>query len=280
MRSLFLFIIRHHYQLIFLLLITISLWLTFTFNNYQRAAFVSSSSRVAGSVNETVSGITGYVNLGTVNRTLAEENARLKSSALNAYFNSTPSIKYINDTLYRQQYVFIAARVINNSVNRRNNYMTLNRGKVHGVQEGMGVISSNGIAGIVKDVSEHYSSVFSVLHKNFKTGARLAGSNYAGNFEWPGGHSWKGRVTEIPNHVRIKTGDTLVTTAASAVFPDGVMIGTIEDFEIKPGENFYTISVRIATNFRNLGYVYIVNNLMKGEQKELEERSQKDERLP
>ena len=166
--------------------------------------------------------------------------------------------------------------MINNSTNKRNNYLTLNKGKLDGVKPEMGVISSDGVVGIVKDVSDHYCSVMSLCNKDFHTSAKLKKNNYFGNLSWEGGNPSKAVVIEIPKHVPLVKGDTLVTTIYSGIFPEGIKIGTIDNFEIKAGENFYTSVVNLSTNFYNLSYVYIVNNIFKGEQKKLEANSHHD----
>ena len=141
---------------------------------------------------------------------------------------------------------------------------------MHGVEKDMGVISSSGVVGIVKDVSEHYCTVMSVLHKNTKISSRFKNNNYFGSLVWEGENSRIGTLLEIAKHVKFNKGDTIVSTVYSSVFPEGIIIGTVDDWEIKPGDNFYKIKVKLSTNFYNLSHVYIVNNLHKKEQLDLE----------
>jgi rod shape-determining protein MreC len=137
----------------------------------------------------------------------------------------------------------------------------------------MGVISSSGVVGIVKDVSPHYCTVMSVLHKNTQISTGFKNSNYFGSLIWDGKNSRVATLMEIAKHVRFNKGDTLVTTVYSAIFPKGVLVGTIAGWELRPGDNFYKIDVLLSTNFSNLSHVYIVDNLLKQEQWELEEAS-------
>ena len=138
----------------------------------------------------------------------------------------------------------------------------------------MAVISSNGIVGIVKDVSGNFSSVLSVLHKDARISAMIKKNGYFGSLVWDGSDFKTGTLSDIPVHAKISEGDTIVTSRYSAIFPDGILIGTIVGFKINPGDNFYTIYVKFSTDFSNLSYVYVVNNLMKDEQSLLEEISQ------
>jgi rod shape-determining protein MreC len=176
----------------------------------------------------------------------------------------------IKDTLRKQQYTYITARVINNSVNRRNNYLTLDKGSLQGIEKDMGVISSSGVVGIVKDVSKHYCTVMSVLHKNTRISARFNHNNYFGSPVWDGNDSREATLLDIAKHVKFSVGDTLVTTVFSSIFPEGVMVGVVKESNIKKGDNFYKITVNLSANFLNLSHVYIVNNLLKKEQQELE----------
>jgi rod shape-determining protein MreC len=175
--------------------------------------------------------------------------------------------------LYTQQYTFVNARVVNNSIGRRNNFITLDKGTSNGVEKDMGVISSSGVVGIVKDVSLHYCTVMSVLHKNTKISTRFKNSNYFGSLVWNGENHREATFLEIAKHVKFKTGDTLVTTVYSSIFPEGIMVGVVKSWELKPGDNFYKINVKLSTNFANLSHVYIVDNLMKREQLELENKT-------
>lgn len=211
-----------------------------------------------------------YINLKENNSSLAKENASLKSLLPESFYDNSALRTAVKDTQYFQQYTFINARVVNNSVSRRNNFITLDKGSAHGIQKDMGVISSSGVVGIVKDVSTHYCTVMSVLHKNTKISTRFKNSNYFGSLVWNGENSREATFLEIAKHVKFKQGDTLVTTVYSSIFPEGIMVGTVKSSELKAGDNFYKITVSLSTNFDNLSHVYIVDNLYKNEQLDLE----------
>ena len=276
MRNLILLIWKYHFFLLFVLFETAAGYLIIQNNNFQKASFINSTNAFVASVLNVKNSITDYFHLKATNEILAGENARLHTLLPEAYYNDKLEINAVRDSTHKQQYEYVSAKVINNSTNKRNNYLTLNKGKLDGVKPEMGVISSGGVVGIVKDVSDHYCSVMSLLHKDFHTSANLKKNNYFGNLSWEGGNPTKAVVIEIPKHVPLAKGDTLVTTTYSGIFPEGIKIGTIDNFEIKPGENFYTAIVNLSTNFYNLSYVYIVNNILKGEQKKLEASSHHD----
>lgn len=270
MRSLFLLLWRNNFTLLFLLLWTICFYLIIRNNNFQQVSVFNSTNKIAASVLEAVNYVKEYINLKENNASLARENARLKSLLPDAYYENGVVKTIVADSTRSQQYSFITSRVVNNSVNRRNNYLTLDKGSVHGVKKDMGVISSSGVVGIVKDVSEHYCTVMSVLHKNTRISTRFKNSNYFGSLVWDGSDSKIATLLEVPKHVKFNNGDSLVTTVYSTIFPEGVMVGIVSGSELKPGDNFYAIKVRLSTNFANLSHVYIVDNLLKSEQLGLE----------
>jgi len=270
MRSLFLLLWRNNFTLLFLLLWTFCFYLIIRNNNFQQVSVFNSTNRVVASVLEAVNYVKEYINLKENNSSLAKENASLKSLLPDSFYDNTALRTAIRDTQYAQQYSYLTARVVNNSVSRRNNYITLDKGSNQGIQKDMGVISSSGVVGIVKDVSAHYCTVMSILHKNTKISTRFKNNNYFGSLVWDGDNSREATLLEIAKHVKFQKGDTLVTTVYSSIFPEGIIVGVVKESELKPGDNFYRITVDLSTNFSNLSHVYIVDNMFKKEQLELE----------
>lgn len=223
-----------------------------------------------------VSSVTEYINLRATNDALIRENAALKTLLPDVYYIDSALHQVSVDSVLKRQYTFMTAKVINNSVNRRNNYLTLNKGSLQGVKQEMGVICSDGVVGIVKDVSEHYSSVISFLHKDSKISARLKGTDYMGSMVWEGFDATHGKLNDIAKHVKVIKGDTIVTTSFSAIFPEDVMIGTVETVNASGGNNFQDINVKLSTPFGKLTYVYIISNDFKNEQRTLEEGLKND----
>lgn len=269
MRNLIIFIGKHHFVLLFITLEIISFSLIINNSYYQQLVFLNATNEMTGKVNNTISNITGYFDLKETNKQLAEENARLRSSAVNSFIKTSDSVFIINDTLYRQQYRYVEAKVIKNSYNKRNNYLMLNKGSDQGVKKEMAVITSNGIVGIVNEVSKNFSSIMSVLHKDTKISAMIRKSKYKGTIVWNESDYKTGNLIDIEPHVKFSKGDTVVTSGNSHIFPEGIFIGTIKSYSIKPGDNFYSIKINFSTDFNRVEYVYIVKNFYKEEQLKL-----------
>lgn len=246
-------------------------------NNYHRGSFLNSSNQLVGNVYEFNNNITEYFRLKSINDDLAVENAVLRSLLKDSKFSSSNRVYEKVDTVIRQRYTYVPAKVVNSTTDRRNNYLTINKGILQGVEPEMAVISSNGIVGIVKDVSKSYASVISVLHKNSSISAKLAESGYIGSLVWDGKDPQTAQLKDIPNHVHLEEGMLIQTSGYSAMFPSGIDIGTVKSSEIKDGDNFHSIEVALNTDMNSISMVYVVNNLMRTEQVKLEEQTQVDD---
>lgn len=218
--------------------------------------------------------ITEYFSLKKANSQLATENAELLKKQLFSFIVTDNKTYTVDDTLYRQQYHFITAKVISNSTNRINNYITLNKGYNSGIKKNMGVITTNGIVGIVKDVSANFSSVTSVLHSKSKISAKLKKGNNIGTIIWNGGDYTFVTLKDVPTHVKILPGDTVISSGYSLMFPEGIPIGKVHGFTVNKSKDFYEIQVKLFLDINNISYVYVVNNLLKEELSELEKKSQ------
>jgi rod shape-determining protein MreC len=201
---------------------------------------------------------------------LSRENAALRSLLPDINALDSAQWRVQNDTVYKQQYTFMTANVLNNSINRRNNYLTLNKGSRHGVKPEMGVICATGIVGFVKDVSPNFCTVISVLHKDHHTSARIKKNGYYGSLVWEGFDPSIGNLKEIARHVNVQKGDTVVTNSHSDYYPEGIMIGIVDEVDKNTSDNFYNIRVKFSTSFGSLSHVYIVKNRLKEEQQQLE----------
>lgn len=271
MRNLVLFFIKYNAFFVFILLEIISFYLVVNNNEKQNQVFVSSANQMTGSFYERYDKIVSYWNLGDVNAELANDNKRLMEQLPNAYFDDNVDTVEVVDTQYLQQYEYIPAKVVNNSVNRYNNYLTLNRGKSHGIKSNTGVITNNGIVGVVQKVSKNYAGVMSILHHNTRISAKLKSSDYFGSLVWKKNDARYMYLDAIPKHAELEKGDTIITSGFSTMFPEGIMIGTVSRAKIIDGSNFYEIKVRLSSDMNNLNHVFVVNNLLKEEQEALEE---------
>lgn len=270
MRNLFSFIVRHYFFFLFIALQVLSFALIFQNHNYQRSAFVNSSNYLAGNIYGFRDNISQYFNLRTVNEQLAMENKMMLEHLDGSYLITDQQVFTFNDTIYKKKYSYINARVINNAIKNRNNYITLNKGRAHGIVPDMGVITGNGVIGIVKDVSNNFSSVLSFLHADIQVSAKIKKNNHLGTMLWEGYNYRKASMLYVPTHVNLSVGDSIITSGFSQIFPEGILIGTISDYEIRRGENFYTIGVDLATDFNNLNFVSVVKNIYIEELNQLE----------
>jgi len=175
-----------------------------------------------------------------------------------------------SDTLHQQHYFYTSAKVINQTVNKQHNFLTLNKGSNVGIRPEMGVISADGVIGIVVNVSKKFSTVISLLNLDFRVSAKLAKNNYFGSLHWDGKDYRKVKLDEIPYHIDVNRGDTVITSGYSSIFPEGIVIGTVSNSEVKGG-NFYEIEVDLSVDFKSLAFVDVISNLHREEQKVLEE---------
>ena len=270
MRNLFNFIAKNYFFFVFIALETLALLLIIQHHHHQRSFFLHSGNAIAGRFYDGVNSVSQYLSLVRVNRDLAAENARLLEKEASAFLLRDDQTLEFTDTTHTQRYRYISAQVINNSVQRRNNFMTLDKGRKHGVEQDMGVITMNGVAGIVKNVSENFSTVISLLHQDMQISVRLKRQEYIGTLVWEGRDYRQATMTFIPSHVELARGDTIVTSGFSRMFPKDVFIGTVSDFEIRRGENFFSAGIDLAMDFNKLGYVYVVTDMMGDEQDLLE----------
>ncbi len=272
MRNLFRLILNYHYIFLFLILEIFSLSLVVSYNNYQQAKFLTSSNGISGYFFENFIGVFQVFDLKKANTELAEENAQLRtalqhyqlrttnSSRQNYLTERNPLISMTRDSLNKIVYFFTTARVINNSINQRHNFLTLNKGRIQGVKPDMGVVSAGRVVGLVTNVGDNYSTVISILNERWKLSAKIKRNDFFGSLSWNGQDYRKVQLNEIPYHVPVQNGDTVVTTGFSSSFPEGLEIGIVSDFTLGSGSNFYKIDVNLAVDFKSIVQVALVEN--------------------
>ena len=272
MRNFFLLIRKYNFFIVFLLLEVVSGILLVRNSTYQRAAVISTSNELVGKIYTAYSNVTDYLVLGETNRILSAENARLRRADSVSFYDPSFRVLRVNDTIGLQQYEYISARVVNNSVSRVNNYITLDKGSLQGIQPEMAVMGSNGVVGIVKDVSEHFSTVISLLHSGTKISSKIKKNDYFGSSVWDGENPQIAKLLDIPSHAQVKVGDTIVTSSYSGIFPRDILVGVVSEIGTS-GESFKEIKLKLATDFQKLSYVYVVRNLLKSERDTLEAKN-------
>lgn len=261
MNNLLLFIIRYSAFLLFLFLELIAIVLIVKYNDDQRSIFLNSSSIISGKLYNVADKAYEYNNLRTVADSLAQENARLKAELYNTQrtLEYLPSDDQPIDSCLLEPFNLIHARVINNSINQRNNHFTIDRGAIDSIRPGMGVISPNGIAGIVDQVGERYSTAISILHSAARISASIRRNQYFGSLVWKEIDPEHMILEAVPRQADIVKGDTVVTSGYSFIYPKGIFIGTIADFWSEGGSNYYTIKVKLHEDIARLDRVYVVD---------------------
>lgn len=273
MRNLLNFLAKYNSLIIFIVLEGIAFYLLSTGNNYQNARLVKGIRGLSHGIETRVNNARTYFRLREINRSLENENAYLSAELERLAGNQDRLFFYVTDTVLNQQYTYTSAEVVNNSVNRQKNFFTINKGSKQGISVDMAVTSENCVAGVIVGCSNNYSVAMSLLNLDFRLSARLRKSGYFGSLNWDGASRYNAILSEIPLHVTFGIGDTVETTGYSAIFPEGVLIGTVSNFE-KAGGDFYRIEVTLAADFRKLNSVSVIGNLKKQEQTELEKQFQ------
>lgn len=273
------FILKNSNKLLFLLLLCISLILTIQSHSYHRSKVVNSANFVTGGAYQQISDIREYFNLKNQNKQLVQENNYLKKVLYNTSDTTIIQTRFeptrvtYDDTLFN----VTTARVINNSYNKPNNYLTINKGSKQKIESDMGVVNSLGIVGIVEKTSDNYATVQSVLNIKSAINAKVKNSNHFGSLTWNAKNVGYVQLIDVPRLAQIRKGDTIVTGGRSTIFPENIPIGCIEKVYLDIETNNFTIDVRLFNDMTNLGNVYIIDNINKAEIIALEKETYKDE---
>lgn len=262
------FFIKNSYRLLFLLLLGISIYFTIQNNSYHKSRTISSANLVTGYVYEKIDNANKYFHLDEVNKELVEENSYLKQLLYNKKDTilSTP----IDLPEHLLQYKVIHAKVIKNSYDVYDNYLTLNAGKKDGIKEDLGVINSKGVVGIVDKATNNYATVLSILNTKSQLNAKIKNTNHFGTLTWDAKNAGYVQLIDVPRLANLKKGDTIVTGGQSVIFPENIPIGKIEKAYTDKNTNYYTISVRLFNDMTNVGFVYVIDNSKKNELLELQ----------
>lgn len=276
MQQIFSFIIRNSNRLLFLLLLGIALSLTIQSHSFHRSKIISSANFLSGGVYERINSFEEYLHLKEQNDELARENANLKSLLFKTKDSAEiPNLDSLKGVLPKD---IVVSKVIHNSYNVYENYLTLNSGAKSGIKPDMGVINSLGIVGIIDNVSTNYSTVISILNIKSKINAKIKHSDHFGTLSWDGKNTGFVQLTDVPRLASIKKGDTIVTGGQSVIFPENIGIGTIDKVGIPSDKNhYYTINVKLFNDMTNLGHVYIIKSENSEEIRNLENQEKKDE---
>ncbi|NQZ44375.1 MAG: rod shape-determining protein MreC [Flavobacteriaceae bacterium] len=249
-------------------LLFIAVFLTIRSHAYHQSKFFNSSKWVTGSVYNTSTNIKDYFGLQEENQRLVEENERLRVLLFNA--------QVVNDEVLDsslQDYAVINARIVKNSYASPRNYLTINKGRSHGIQQDMGVITTDGILGIVENTSTNYATVQSILNTRSSINAKIKNTDYFGSLEWNTDRFDVVQLVDIPRLVPVNVGDTIVTGAMSSIFPENIPIGVIQKYDLNEARSFFNIDVKLFNDMANLKNVYVIENRNRQEVLDLEKKT-------
>ena len=278
MRNVFLFIRRHINFLFFLVLQIISLSFLFRYNKFHEAAFLNVSTEVTGRLNERYNNVEYYFQLKKTNESLVQENLQLRRQLITNYEAPDSNKRLFRDTIRVdsiRKWEIMEAKVVNNTISLPTNYLTIHRGFRQGVRPNMGVTGPQGIVGSVINVSENFAIVMSVLHPQFRVVAKLKKGGETGTIFWDGISPAFISMRGIPRSANVVVGDTVVTSQITSLFPANLLVGTISEIVPDNTSNFFNLRLRTATNFSNIEYAYVLDNLQYDEQKRLEDSTRK-----
>ena len=277
MRELFDFFIRNSKWFVYALFVVASCMLLFQGNPYQHHIYLTSANAVSSAVYETANNVTSYFNLRDINEDLNRRNAALEKEVINLREKLQQySEKEFSDTLVpdagTDHFDFIVAHVINNSISKPYNYLTIDKGSDDGVKAELGVIDQNGVVGIVSVTGRKNARVISLLNPNLRLSCKIKNSDHFGSLVWDGNDPTTALLEELPRHTVYNPGDTIVTSGYSAVFPPGLPVGIILDDNRDHNENFFTLKIRLFADFTALSNVQIVTNNYGEELAKIEQR--------
>lgn len=283
MKNIFSFIRRYFIFLSFLLLQVFCLVILGRYSKTHEAFLANISGEITGKLESRYSGMRDYLSLREANRQLAAQNAALLNQQAQNFQQINESTITSIDSLYKdslgraRKYMVMPAKVVGNTVTLQSNYLILERGAKQGIKKDMAVMSPEGIAGVVVSVSDNYAKVMSLLHRNSKVSVMLKKDNIAGSAEWDGVDAAYLLLKNIPKSTVVKTGDTVLTSNYSAKFPSHLMVGTIAAIVPDKSSNFYILKVKTATNFYNIQYAFVIENMRFAEQQMLENMPDKNQ---
>ncbi len=285
MRKLLEFLVGKRHWFLFFLLEVLSLVLVYRNNAYQRNVMLSSANVLTGHISSVASSITSYLNLREVNRELLERNGQLElrmlelQDQIEALAADTARFEglALPDSAEAFPYSFVVADVVSNSVTRLANYITVDKGSADGIRPDMGVVSNRGVVGIVSTVSERFSVIIPLLNPKLRLSCKVRGGSFFGSLSWDGRDAAYANLDELPRHVEFQKGDTIVTSGYSAVFPEGIIVGIVDDEGKRHDDNFYSLRIKLATDFGALNSVRIIRNFHQSEQLEVEQEAKKND---
>lgn len=270
-------IVQNGSFILFLLLQLLCVYFIVSYNPDQKKIYIFSHQKFSNNIQAKVNGIADFFSLNKKNKVLSDDIARLLEQKFNPQ-NSLPEQAIDSSTKANiEKIAVMSARVINNSINKNNNMITINKGSREGVLPNMGVITTNGIVGIVTDTSQNFSLVLSILNSNCKVSSKLSRSGFFGTLLWDAKNPRYAKLEDIQKYADVRQGDTVTTSGYSTIFPGGYPIGLVENYKSEAGTFTYEIEIKLLQDMSTLSTVYIINNPTMLERMNLESKSIKYE---
>lgn len=253
------FIIRNKNFLLFLLLFITSIIFTIQSHSYHKSKFINSANFLSGGIYNSVNNVSEYFNLKSQNQILVEENKQLKSLLYNNNLNGKDST-YIDSTSFNKTYQFTLSKIIKNSYSGTDNTLLINKGINDSIKQDFGVITSKGILGIIGELSNNYATVISILNTTSQISAQLKKTNHYGSLTWDTKDPNVIQLVDVERIAPVDIGDTIITSGKSSIFPKGIPIGTVRNYNLDNAENYYEINVKLFNDMTNIEHAYIIEN--------------------
>ena len=255
---------------LFLLLEVLSGFLLFQYNHYQGSIWFTQANTAAAIVHEWEGNVLSYLRMPAENAALVRRNIILqqKLDALRHELTLREQADAPQDSTLRnvlKDFTLIPARIVDNSVRKRDNMIVINAGSNDGVRPEMGVVSGTGVVGIVSAVTPHHALVMSVLNSHSSISCRLRGTEYFGYLKWKGGKPLRAYMDDVPRHAHIRKGDIIETNGFSNVFPEGIFLGRVAEIKNSSDGLAYELEILLGTDFANLRHVSVIDNHNKAE---------------
>jgi rod shape-determining protein MreC len=270
MFKIFAFFRRNSVELLFVFLQILAFTILVQSKSFHQARWSTVTAKWMYGINQKRATLNSYFTLAKQNEQLQRENAQLRS-LLSSGISSSATDSVRNDDVYRVQYRMFPAVAVQRSYRKANNYLVIDKGSKHGVYSGMGVVSPQGVVGVVKDVGKNYATVITVLHSKFRLSTRMLSNTFFGTMMWDGRNFRYTRITDLPSHAAIEIGDSVVTDTRSAIFPPGIPVGKISSFELNAASDNIEAQIELHTDFSALYLVYLVEEVEYEDRRQIEE---------
>jgi rod shape-determining protein MreC len=269
MKNLIRFLLQNGYPLVFVFFQVFTFYIIFNNTYFQQSTLYRVGTNFTGKISEKRAAITDYLYLSEANTRLADENATLHNQNRSSFVIVDNGFSLINDTLYKVKYRYAPAKVINSTYSKVANFITLDKGSISGFKENMGVMNDQGLVGVITSTSDNYAIVLPIIHPKALFSVMVKDKHYFGLLKWDGKQYDTAKMNDVSNHARLEIGDTIVTRETT-IFPEGIPVGRIKEFETIKGSNFLNISVELFADYSKVYQVYAVENVLAEEQVELE----------